>query len=166
MREVVSGLWQIPLVPREAVNAYLLEDVLVDAGTPGMGKRLPDRLSGRAVTAHAITHAHQDHVRPSRRAPGLLRFSATRRAGQRTPSHMRFATSFDCMVIRQMDRTVTLTEPELAGQWDVEPLEDGRLLLSPHVGPRIEEIEAEHGERLQGEAFERRWGDLPRDGEG
>ena len=65
-----------------------------------------------------------------------------------------------------MDRTVTLTEPELAGQWDVEPLEDGRLLLLPHVGPRIEEIEAEHGERLQGEAFERRWGDLPRDGEG
>jgi hypothetical protein len=65
-----------------------------------------------------------------------------------------------------MTKTVTLTEPELAGEWDVEPLEDGRLLLSPHVGPTIEDIEAEHGERLQGEEFERRWGHLPRDGEG
>lgn len=62
MREVAPGLWQIPLVPREAVNAYLLEDVLVDAGTPGMGKKLPGRLAGRRVSAHAITHAHQDHV--------------------------------------------------------------------------------------------------------
>lgn len=62
MREVVSGLWQIALAPREAVNAYLLGDVLVDAGTPGMGKKLPDRLAGRPVAAHAITHAHGDHV--------------------------------------------------------------------------------------------------------
>ena len=62
MREVVSGLWQIPLAPREVVNAYLAGDVLIDAGTPGMGKKLPERLSGRTVTAHAITHAHGDHV--------------------------------------------------------------------------------------------------------
>lgn len=62
MREVVSGVWQIPLAPREAVNAYLVGEVLIDAGTPGMGKKLPQRLSERTVTAHAITHAHQDHV--------------------------------------------------------------------------------------------------------
>jgi len=62
MREVVSGLWQIPLVPREAVNAYLVGDVLVDAGTAGMGKKLPGKLAGHTVSAHAITHAHQDHV--------------------------------------------------------------------------------------------------------
>ena len=59
MREVVSGLWQIPLVPREVVNAYLAGDVLIDAGTPGMGKKLPERLSGRPLAAHAITHAHE-----------------------------------------------------------------------------------------------------------
>ena len=62
MREVVPGLWQIPLVLRESVNAYLLDDVLVDAGTAGMGKKLPARLAGHRVSAHAITHAHQDHV--------------------------------------------------------------------------------------------------------
>jgi hypothetical protein len=65
-----------------------------------------------------------------------------------------------------MTKTVTLTEPELAGERDVEPLEDGRLLLSPHVGPTIEELEAEQGERLRGQEFERRWGHLPHDGEG
>src|SRR3954468_12123792 len=62
MREVVPGLVQNPLTPRDAVNAYLIGDVLVDAGTPGMGKKLPQKLAGRTVTAHAITHAHQDHV--------------------------------------------------------------------------------------------------------
>jgi hypothetical protein len=65
-----------------------------------------------------------------------------------------------------MTKTVTLTEPGVAGEWDVESLDDGRLLLSPHVGPSVAELEAEYGERLQGEAFERRWGHLPVDGEG
>jgi len=62
MRELAPGLWQIPLTPRDAVNAYLLGDVLIDAGTAGMGKKLPGRLSGHDVRAHAITHAHMDHV--------------------------------------------------------------------------------------------------------
>lgn len=62
MNLVAEGLWQIPLAPRESVNAYLLGDVLVDAGTKGMGKKLPGRLSGRTVSAHALTHAHPDHV--------------------------------------------------------------------------------------------------------
>lgn len=65
-----------------------------------------------------------------------------------------------------MNKTVTLTEPELAGRYDVEALEDGRLLLSPHLGPTIDDIEAEHGERLRGEEFKRRWSHLPSDEEG
>lgn len=66
MIHVADGVWQIPLAPRESVNAYLIGDVLVDAGTKGMGKKLPGRLSGRTVSAHAITHAHPDHVGGSR----------------------------------------------------------------------------------------------------
>lgn len=61
-------------------------------------------------------------------------------------------------------RTVTLTEPNIAGRWDVEPLEDGRLLLSPHLEQTVKELEQEHGKRLKGKAFARRWGHLPRDG--
>ena len=62
MRRLGEDAWQIPLVRRSAVNAYLLGGVLVDAGTPGMGKRLPGLLAGQAVHAHAITHAHPDHA--------------------------------------------------------------------------------------------------------
>jgi hypothetical protein len=66
----------------------------------------------------------------------------------------------------EVPKTVTLTGAGVAGEWDVERLEDGRLLLSPHLGPSIDELEREHGQRVSGEEFERRWGDLPRDGEG
>jgi len=62
MNELAPDVLQIPLAPRAAVNAYLLGDVLVDAGTGGMGKKLPQRLRGRTVAAHALTHAHPDHA--------------------------------------------------------------------------------------------------------
>jgi hydroxyacylglutathione hydrolase len=62
MRQVADGVWQIPLAPRESVNAYVLGDVLVDAGTKGMGKKLPGKLGGHVISAHTITHAHPDHV--------------------------------------------------------------------------------------------------------
>jgi glyoxylase-like metal-dependent hydrolase (beta-lactamase superfamily II) len=54
-------VWQIPLA-RRSVNAYLLGDVLVDAGAKLHGKKVVGALSGRTVSAHAITHAHPDHV--------------------------------------------------------------------------------------------------------
>ena len=62
MRQVADGVWQIPLAPRDAVNAYVLGDVLVDAGTAGMGKKLPGKLAGREISAHTLTHAHPDHA--------------------------------------------------------------------------------------------------------
>jgi glyoxylase-like metal-dependent hydrolase (beta-lactamase superfamily II) len=62
VRQVAEGVWHVPLARRSLVNAYVLGDVLVDAGTPGMGRRLPGLLAGRPVAAHAITHAHPDHV--------------------------------------------------------------------------------------------------------
>jgi hypothetical protein len=69
-------------------------------------------------------------------------------------------------VAKRSITTVTLSEPEVAGRWDVEPLEDGRLLLSPHLGPTIEELERDHGQRVRDDEFARRFGHLPRDGEG
>lgn len=62
MNEVADGVFQIAMSPRNGVNAWLLGGVIVDAGTPGMGKKLAKTLAGRGVTAHAITHAHPDHV--------------------------------------------------------------------------------------------------------
>jgi hydroxyacylglutathione hydrolase len=67
MRRVAEDVFQIPLTPRHGVNAYLLGDVVVDAGTKVNAKRLIKALHGHAVGAHALTHGHIDHAGGSRR---------------------------------------------------------------------------------------------------
>src|SRR3712207_3642950 len=62
MNQVADGVWQVRLMPRNGVNAWLLGDVIVDAGYASNGKKVVEALRGREVTAHAITHAHPDHV--------------------------------------------------------------------------------------------------------
>src|SRR5688500_14149021 len=62
MNQVADSVWQIPVTPRNGVNTYLLGDVLVDAGYGSSGKKVVKALSGRTVAAHAITHAHPDHI--------------------------------------------------------------------------------------------------------
>ncbi|CAA9507102.1 MAG: hypothetical protein AVDCRST_MAG85-2104 [uncultured Solirubrobacteraceae bacterium] len=74
MKPIAEGLWQIPLAPKESVNAYVLGDVVVDAGYKASGKKLVKALEGRAISAHTLTHAHPDHVGGSKRvvdAPGV-----------------------------------------------------------------------------------------------
>jgi hydroxyacylglutathione hydrolase len=67
MRRVAEDVFQIALSPRDGVNAYLLGEVVVDAGTKGAGRRLVRALHGHAVGAHALTHAHPDHAGGSKR---------------------------------------------------------------------------------------------------
>jgi hydroxyacylglutathione hydrolase len=67
MRRVAEDVFQIALSPRDGVNAYLLGDVVVDAGTAGAGKRLIRALRGHAVGVHVLTHAHADHAGGSKR---------------------------------------------------------------------------------------------------
>jgi hydroxyacylglutathione hydrolase len=67
MRRVAEDVFQIALTPRDGVNAYLLGDVVVDAGTKVNAKRLIKALQGHAVGAHALTHGHLDHAGGSRR---------------------------------------------------------------------------------------------------
>jgi hydroxyacylglutathione hydrolase len=47
--------------PPNAINVYLVGDVLIDAGTRHAEKRIMRQISGASVTAHALTHAHPDH---------------------------------------------------------------------------------------------------------
>ena len=61
MKRVVDGVWQLSGFPPNAINVYLVGDVLVDAGTRHAGRRILRQLRGRDVTAHALTHAHPDH---------------------------------------------------------------------------------------------------------
>ena len=67
MKHLARDLYQLPLAPREAVNAYLVGDVLVDCGYPINWKRLHSQLGGSRPKAHALTHAHADHAGNSKR---------------------------------------------------------------------------------------------------
>lgn len=59
--ELAPGLWQLPLLPLHGLNAYLIGDVVVDAGLPASEQRLLEAVADRRVTAHVLTHAHPDH---------------------------------------------------------------------------------------------------------
>jgi hydroxyacylglutathione hydrolase len=62
MKQVADGVWHLNtfLLPN-SINAYLVEDVLIDAGTRHSAKGILRDISGHEVTAHALTHAHPDH---------------------------------------------------------------------------------------------------------
>ncbi len=61
MQKIAKDVYLIQLFPRHAVNAYLISDILIDAGIRSSGKRILRELGGRKLSAHAITHAYADH---------------------------------------------------------------------------------------------------------
>lgn len=62
MRELAPDVFQIPLVPRDGINAYVIGDVLVDCGVKQHAGKLRKALAGRTLKALALTHAHPDHA--------------------------------------------------------------------------------------------------------
>jgi glyoxylase-like metal-dependent hydrolase (beta-lactamase superfamily II) len=61
MKLLADDLFVLGGFPPYAVNSYLMGDVLVDSGTRFHRRSLLGQLRGRAVAAHALTHAHPDH---------------------------------------------------------------------------------------------------------
>jgi len=62
MKQLAEGVWHLNTIRMpNAVNAYLIGDVLIDAGGRRSGKLILGQLEGHDVSAHAITHAHPDH---------------------------------------------------------------------------------------------------------
>jgi hydroxyacylglutathione hydrolase len=63
MKQLAEGVWQLSgaLPIPNAINTYLVEDVLVDAGAKFDGRKILRQLRGRDVRAHALTHVHPDH---------------------------------------------------------------------------------------------------------
>jgi hydroxyacylglutathione hydrolase len=59
---IADDVWQLPLTPRDAINAYLIGDVLVDTGIKQSADTIAGMLEGRQISAIALTHAHNDHA--------------------------------------------------------------------------------------------------------
>ncbi len=61
MKELAPGVWQLRGFPPNAINVYVIDDVLIDAASRHAGGRILRQLKGRQINAHALTHAHPDH---------------------------------------------------------------------------------------------------------
>jgi len=66
MNEIADGVWQLPLVPRDGINAYLIGDVLVDTGLKQSGGKIARMLGGRAISAIALPT--RTAIMPARRS--------------------------------------------------------------------------------------------------
>jgi hydroxyacylglutathione hydrolase len=66
MRRLADGIEQLGGFPPNAVNIYLADGILFDAGTRFDRRRIFRQLRGREVHAHALTHGHPDHQGASR----------------------------------------------------------------------------------------------------
>jgi hydroxyacylglutathione hydrolase len=61
MKQLATDVFQLTGFPPNVINAYQVEDVLIDSGTRRWSKRLFKDLEARTITALALTHGHADH---------------------------------------------------------------------------------------------------------
>lgn len=61
MKQLAGDLYLLRGFPPNAINVYLVGDVLIDAATRQGERRIMRQIRGRTVSAHALTHAHPDH---------------------------------------------------------------------------------------------------------
>lgn len=61
MKQLAEGVYQLKGWPRNAINVYVVGDVLIDAATRRAEGRIVRQIAGRPIEAHALTHAHPDH---------------------------------------------------------------------------------------------------------
>jgi glyoxylase-like metal-dependent hydrolase (beta-lactamase superfamily II) len=61
MQQVADGVWRLSQWPRPAINVYLVDDVLIDAGRRTDRRRIFKQLEGRELSLLALTHVHPDH---------------------------------------------------------------------------------------------------------
>jgi len=69
---VADDVFRLVLAPRPFISAYLVGDVLVDAGLGIHAGRILEALASHKVVSHVITHAHADHVGGSKTVSDTL----------------------------------------------------------------------------------------------
>ncbi len=61
MKEVAPGVEQLRCVVPNAINTYLVGDVLIDAATRFSSRRIMRQIVDRPLSLLALTHVHPDH---------------------------------------------------------------------------------------------------------
>lgn len=61
MIEITKNVFHIPLLPRNSINCYVIDDVLIDSGIRSSGNTILRAIKNKKITKHALTHAHADH---------------------------------------------------------------------------------------------------------
>jgi hydroxyacylglutathione hydrolase len=61
VNEIAPGIWRLRGFPPDAINVYLVGDVLIDAATRWARRRILGQLQGRPLSLLALTHCHPDH---------------------------------------------------------------------------------------------------------
>ena len=61
MKQLAPGIWRLNEFPRPAINVYLGDDVLFDAGRRWDRRRILGQLERRKISLVALTHVHPDH---------------------------------------------------------------------------------------------------------
>ena len=61
MKELAPGVHQLRGLIPNAINVYLVEDVLIDAATKLSAHRILRQIQDRPLALHALTHVHPDH---------------------------------------------------------------------------------------------------------
>jgi glyoxylase-like metal-dependent hydrolase (beta-lactamase superfamily II) len=61
VKNLAPGVWRLKQFPAPSVNVYLVEDVLIDAGTRWDRRRIFSEIEGRELSLLALTHVHPDH---------------------------------------------------------------------------------------------------------
>lgn len=61
MKQLADGVFMLRGFPPNAINVYLVGDVLIDAATRQAERRIFKQIAVRTINAHALTHVHPDH---------------------------------------------------------------------------------------------------------
>jgi len=61
VKQLADDLFLLRGFPPNAINVYLMGDVIVDAATRRATRRILRQTKGHQVSGHALTHAHPDH---------------------------------------------------------------------------------------------------------
>ena len=67
MHQIARDIFHIPLMPKNSINCYIAEGVLIDSGIRSSYRKISPHFQDIPVHLHVLTHAHADHQGSSHR---------------------------------------------------------------------------------------------------